>query len=106
VFERLEPEIKKYFADHPEQREQPGAVESVLTHFRGVHSDELIAEAIEAERAATVVPPAGGITTPTPAAKVKRTTLTEDERYEAQRFGLSDEDMLASINTLVELERI
>lgn len=105
LFEKLKPHMDEYFEKNPDAKQLPNAVATVMTHYKGVFSKELIQEAVEKSKETPVVKP-----TPTgggkPPKETKKTSLNADEKYAAAQLGLSEEDFLESYVDLKSSGRI
>ncbi len=98
TFKKLKPDIDKYFTENPQAIDIPNSLQTVFTHFKGVHFNRLHKELVEETAAGEISPPAS----PTPpGAKSKAPALTEEEKRFAKSIGLTNEEMLESKKEVV-----
>lgn len=98
AFKKLKPDIDKYFTENPQAAHVPNALQTIFTHFKGVHFSRLHTELNEAAEAAESNPPPSPST---PSSKNKAPTLTKEEKRFAIGVGLSEEEMLESKKELL-----
>lgn len=93
AFAKLKPEIDKYFQENPDAINVPNALQTVFTHFKGIHFDRLHKELVEeASTAEETSPPS-----PTPpSSKPKASALSAEEKHFARSIGLTEDQMLES----------
>ena len=97
AFEKLKPDIDKYFSDNPDAIHVPNALQTVFTHFKGIHFNRLHKEMNEATETAEANPPPS----PKLPSPKKTAALSEEEKRFARGVGLTDEQMLESKKELL-----